>query len=1323
MKKLLKGALTLAIATIVGIPQLQAAGNSNYSIQVKNYRFDKEYQNPTTRKGLAYTYGKAEYTNSEWIYQEKSYGYTTPFTANYYDPYNRTTTNNKTCYVKQFGVSKGVVYWIDPTKNVINYWNTIDGTSGSFTPTMTYKGKTYSFKGSDTGYGSITNDWNGNLVHVWNGYQGDGHDINTTPYGFAVYKAPDTYGTRITTAPVLSDMTDTYLEHTLRDGKEYNWTYTTTPHPNYLRDANTYKGSSNMGNLVADGVASKNPLNGTNIAVDFITASGNLYDKVNGMVLNSTYQGGYWGGQVWFAYGHIVTGSMFADGAYANWFINYRVTKDRTIAQIPNGGSYGDGLLYYSREFVFQEVGGSDQEYNGSGTNLESSYNWNEYYYTSPHRAMYQTVQDGLVSHINNTVIYPRGSTGGSDGSVAPDVTMLKGYKVIANNLWKTADLSNGYRNGSIDINVVGGGPSTTDNRIGYAFAYNLSENFSPVQNSSENVWLEFERVNDNVLALYAYSPKQGFSKFFVTAVRKNNAISGVSVTQHNSINNLTPQAKITWTAQPYDRENLHRYNIYYKAYNTATGAVIGESGVTVDNATWKLATVDANGNPKPVDIGTSTTGTFYHNTPIGVDANGKKYQITYKYLIVPVYDGSDHMGQETETGTITPSIPRATVKGNLYQVTDKGGPNGETRYGFSVRLDPYFDANAVGATSAKRFVITSAGGEDGQNALKEATSVTLADGTPLTPIYSASFTEIGGNDPTIVAQYTLDIPVTVGTDGKLPSIIWHNVNPTKTFQVGLHVEYTPYADFVAQNPTPATLTVPNATLSLTEASIHPLVGDYSSLQNNDILPLGAQRRVGSNEVTNPVTLSNANTLGTKGSAINPLLVTDEVLENWSVKYRYNIFKDGGFMVAYDLDASDEAGGATYYSNSNKVMFDIVGLPIEREAWTIHDKMGLDDAQKAANENITKYGYNTSTVNKAYTAHIDVTYTRKDNDKITTVRGGQQDASSPIVFSDAVKDGAIFPNLGVEFGSQFVALKRDNPHWDENCAENDGYFSVYYDAVAQWSWNEYNDDLNRYVGYHAVTSTNCVGHYVNNTNAWIPYYAPSVLSDNYVEQTNISLGKAGNFTDNYNGAVVPLVMVGIGYDGSAKTNWSALAAKERTLPMQVHYVWGGNRELTNEQTDRESTSTKMLMTADYPIIESIYGATIIHNAVAAINDDEDSYYTLIEETNAGVTRMNMISSENHSGVYVDYVTTLTGVEGILVNAAGGVKLYPNPVGSTFTLQAPMAMGEVRIFTTDGQLVKVVKDINDTMVSINVDELPQGMYIVSTLGVAKMMIKK
>ena len=384
--------------------------------------------------------------------------------------------------------------------------------------------------------------------------------------------------------------------------------------------------------------------------------------------------------------------------------------------------------------------------------------------------------------------------------------------------------------------------------------------------------------------------------------------------------------------------------------------------------------------------------------------------------------------------------------------------------------------------------------------------------------------------------------------------------------------------------------------------------------------------------------------------------------------------------------------------------------------------MELDDAQKATNDNLTKYEYNKSTAEHQYTAHVDVIYTRKDDSNIEAQVFGENVASSPIVFSEELKNGNVFSKLGDIFGSQYVVVRRDDTHWDASHPSDEehnwGYFPIYYDAVAQWKWSDFTTGLNHYVGFHAVTKMNCVGHVVDKTGDWIPYYAPGVLSDYWVEKTNATLGKDGNYTDNYDGQVEPLVMKGIGYDHEVKNDWSALAAEAKTLPMQVHYVWGGDRALTNEKSDRESTSTKVLMTADYPIIESTNGATIIHD-----NTFDGSYYSLIPETNGGETRMNMVSAENHSGVYADYIAVVTGVEGIITDACGGIKIYPNPVGSTFTVQAPMAMNVVKIFSMDGQLVKEVKGVNATTATINVDELPQGMYIVNTLGIAKLMIKQ
>ncbi|MBQ7855115.1 MAG: T9SS type A sorting domain-containing protein [Muribaculaceae bacterium] len=1400
MKKLLKGALSLALIAAVGTPQINAS-TPTYQIEVKS----KKYSKQTTKKlyGLVYTEAYTGYGDANWPLVECY----TPFVeAN--DAFIATdgSGTTKKFLIRQFGVSMGVVYWINPTQNVIHYWNTFTGEVGTDTPEKGLRGSAtpskhkglnyacgdipgqtgfaYPFSGAQTGVGSVTQDWGGNIIHQWNNVSGA--NINTPTQGFAVYRAPEKYGQLIDFEPRLSDMTTQTMPYKRRkigsDGKligtttaASNYSDDTTPNPNWVGNQVNWNVNEYYHAWSSDVAGSvKKP-------VDFLGASGYLFD--NAADVPSEYFRGNWGGQIFFTYGGITYGSMFADGQYANWYLNYdlyansrpidNVEMTQVDYSVTVGGVTTSGKKYkpgaysmstYPREYMFREY--SPLEYfwilpvTGSFEMVtKPTYKWTfdpRYYETS----------DGTINSAKNVVPYlPTHErylytmSRGYDGMNVPEVDSIKGNRVLIHNMWlqywpeNVAFVKNGktfnMRDGQIQIrtcpysgsftlngtnadgspNQWPGKPNHAYAQVGYGYGYNkqtndyvnvLGTNFTAT-NTSVNCWNELERVNDNVLALYTNVPGKGFSKYYITAVEQDNPVTIKGVTQKMDVNNNIINT-ISWTPQEHDRGTIHRYQVYYRVKKS--GASVYEKAETIDGATqypWTLAGVTEYEGKYA-----GQTFTFDHNAPYGGTNINNFYDRVYEYMVMPIYDASSHFGTESSIVTKTSAVPDCYLTGTFKQVTDNGGPNGETRYSFNVQLDPTIMAGTPSITTLSRMIIEPLDATTAAE-LKKATSITTSAGTATAKDGSTTFTANGASVTTSNNYYVEVTGFTVGADGKLPSIVWHNVDPDMTYKIKVYVEDTPTAFVLPSGEISTTLVVPCPTLSLTEVSVYPLLGDYSSIQNDDLLPLGAQRRVGSKEVTNPVTLSNANTIGTKGSAINPLLVTDEVMENWSVQYRYNIMFsesiEGRNYMAYDLEPSNTTAGTTYYSNSKKVIFDIVGLPVERTAWDTHTKMGLDDAQKATNDNLTKYGYNTATTNHNYTAHIDVTYTRKDNGEIKAVVMGENIASSPLVYSEGLKNGSVFPNLGVNFGSQFVALKRDNIHWDENCAENEGYFSVYYDAVAQWSWGDYIDNLNRYVGYHAVTSTNCVGHYVNNSTTWIPYYAPSVLSDYYVEQTNISLGKAGNFTDNYNGEVEPLVMYGIGYDGSAKTNWSALAAKERKLPMQVHYVWGGNRELTNVLTDRESTSTKMLMTADYPIIESIYGATIIHNAVAAINDDEDSYYTLIEETNAGVTRMNMISSENHSGVYVDYVTTLTGVEGILVNAAGGVKLYPNPVGSTFTLQAPMAMGEVKIFTMDGQLVKVVKDINDTMVSINVDELPQGMYIVNTLGVAKMMIKE
>ena len=250
-----------------------------------------------------------------------------------------------------------------------------------------------------------------------------------------------------------------------------------------------------------------------------------------------------------------------------------------------------------------------------------------------------------------------------------------------------------------------------------------------------------------------------------------------------------------------------------------------------------------------------------------------------------------------------------------------------------------------------------------------------------------------------------------------------------------------------------------------------------------------------------------------------------------------------------------------------------------------------------------------------------------------------------------------------------------------------------------FNWDEYSS-LNRYMGYYGASKAVCYGHYENpehNPNTWVQYHAGSILTDDQVNSLNGSNAALTNGT--------------IGYDGT--NNWSALAIQNNQVPMLIHYVHGANTPLASTEEAVSKIKFDVTLTAEYPIVN--YSNL---NAGIMIAEDPATYDIPLDAGSMNV----MTVPTQLSDMYVNTASVTTGVEGIITNACGGWQLYPNPVGSFVTIEAPMLINDVKIFSMDGQLVKVVKGVKDTTVKINVEELPQGVYIVNTLGVAKMMIK-
>ncbi|MBE6317759.1 MAG: T9SS type A sorting domain-containing protein [Bacteroidales bacterium] len=1372
MKKLLKGVLSLAIAAAVGTPQMQAA--NDYRIEVKNYTYSKQ-----TRDGL---YG-VTYTEDDNTYTDRYW----PLVEGYLPYYQSNGSYNIARHqmVRQFGVSMGVVYWINPAENYIYWWNTVTGENGKTRPTKSYgvgyadginnPNFDFEFLGAETGSGAMSHDWYGNLVHMWNdGLNGWGTTAGTHfVQGYAVYKSPTEYGQLMDFIPKLSKMNDTgranypfYQRQVtgstsgvgtlggtqgVYDLNYYNYYPSTsnTPNPNY--PANKITWGNNWHRHKADTSIPKQP-------TDFMGVSGNLWGK--GVLQGATqsenfgkseYTCGWSTGQVFHARNDIAFGNMFADGQYTNWYLNYRLTATNptvnTIA--PNGywaQAYDDAgnalankyvpvaaaFTNYPTEYLFRETDmleyfwsvpqGGLTEYD---INDRGGYKWNGYVY-----GLYTNAVD-FYSYCTWTQSRP------SDAMSAPEVDSIKGTRVMIHNLWlqftpgedtgneskrngsymiRSAKYADSYGNNPMSTTsdpVFTGNPTHTYGFHGYGYGYNKTPNDPETFiNTGVNCWSELERVNDNVLALYTHVPGQGFSKSFITAVKPNNAVSSLKVAQSWNADG-EPVHTLTWTPQAYDRATMHTYEVWYRKKKGSTY----EDTKTIDGASrnvWMLAgkahvkyngatdsTTTSSGNKS----GVKPNKTFYNSytaesckfefvAPRGNNGDGTKYERTYEYMVIPVYDRSAHRGTEATTSIVTAPAP-SKIYGNLYQVTDKNA-NGETLYGFSIRLDPYFLPGALGSTEAKRLIITSAGGLEGSNKLKDAVSVTLADGTPLTPQEGITFQSTSSGGTTTHGAYALSIDIAgkVGADGKLPSIIWHNVNPTLEFQLAAHIESTSDVQYSGTGNLSTTLYVPVPTLSLPDATIQKIGTKCASFATDEDFPIGTFRKKGSTEATDPVSMENANYVGTMGGKMSPLFVTDEVMgtpnaentkyENteWEIAYSFHLENpDSSFYYKQDL-YGQIGTGFQYYSNENTINVDYGCLPVG------YDLVSAGDGRY-------RKVYNAAKTPKNYKAYVTVAYRRGELEVIDT----------SAIEEFVVNLANPFPGLN-NVQSTSALFYQGETHYD---ATFSGYYKHYYNAAIQWQWG-YTDDLNKYIGYHATSKFNCVGHDEMVTDesgsymAWVPYYPGSVLTDAQVSTLNTR----------YKGELLR------GLYGEDEGDWSTLASSKNTMPMNVHYVYASTEPLT--QSNFSQATMDIELTTEYPLIVSKDAIPEAKSADSAkyrvgnlyINESHEAY---------SYNTMDVITvATPYIGYQANNFVT-TGIEGILVDALGGVKIYPNPVDGEFKLQAPMTISNVKIFSVDGQLVKEVNPEADTTVTINVEDLPEGLYIVNTLGMSKIMIKK
>lgn len=761
--------------------------------------------------------------------------------------------------------------------------------------------------------------------------------------------------------------------------------------------------------------------------------------------------------------------------------------------------------------------------------------------------------------------------------------------------------------------------------------------------------------------------------------------------------------AKITWIG------DAGQYKVYYQTMRRDA------SGNRVeDNSTW-------------VEAGTatiasgSTSGSFTHKNL----AHGGDYDRIYNYKVANYYSTPNYVGTYKAISgkgrTITSAAPHNPVNVTLSQPTEV--KDGVTLYSFDVKLDLAPNTDVFNAslrddndelpTMTKYVIVVDEATAKVLNAASNVSEVGRFYRGP------ATMTANNCNHYVINDWYmVVDIDDVTPSDDlskATKSLTWKNVNPLHSFQPQVYASAVRTFNFTATdasipgNPdaNALTMTLPSPQWISTQddgsVGVVTLEGDYSSLVTTDDYPMGTFRKVGDIEnPTNPVAITRANYIGSLGAMLQPLAVTDDIMgtrnangvyENatWNIAYTFKLYEKNGEewtlireAQKYDQQSTD-ANVNSLYSNTSGLSFDITGMPVGA------DEVASPDGRKRLVYNPQK--------NKEYKLVVETNYRRYINGEQVHAVGVSENLIT-------INPTFAAPSIIAAKSPGFLFMETAT-HWDENCTTNSGYYKYYYDAAVDIAWNAFNDNLARYMGFHATPKFNCAGHYEDKISTeWTPYYAASVLTDSQVESYNIR--KATSSED---------VLTTLGYSG--KEDWSALATEENHLPLKVHYVWAGNDRIS-VTGDAEFGFE---LSANYPIV-SVETPEFKINQYPQSGAYEFALVNPLSRSTSGY-ELQMITTVNkdYKALVMDGIieTPTTGVENVGVGN-GALRLYPNPANSVVTLQAPITITDVKIFTVDGQLMKEF-DADDTKVKINVSDLPTGVYIVHAAGSTTRLIKR
>lgn len=1047
-------------------------------------------------------------------------------------------------------------------------------------------------------------------------------------------------------------------------------------------------------------------------------SSSNKYKRTNRLEVN--------GGKVYVA--------NYANSTYKGIWVYDPTASTATATSVESTPLYERGIGFYgtgSSRKAFVTTDGSLRRYD-----IGTSSSWAQSGYAANYDGVMINGDGDVITTANGIIVSQHRFKGNNTASVpafavfdhnlnlittSGDVSNLNGSQCGGMALSpdnKTFAIVDAYtENSPADINVQVYNLTWSGSTPTFTYQYSI-----PLSGTQQVDQMEFDHAGN----LYIASQQKGLLKYAVKTsarVTTTNALSSYTITglgrdvapsnvvairkcygEGSNTTAGTVDADITWTGEAGE------YKVYYQTMRRDA------SGNRVeDNSTW-------------VEAGTatiasgSTSGTFIHKNL----AHGGDYDRIYNYKVANYYPAANYASELKSKAisgkgrTITSAAPHNPVNVTLSQPTEV--KDGVTLYSFDVKLDLAPNTDVFNASlrddndelpTMTKYVIV----------VDEATAKVLNAASNVSEVgrfYQGPATMTANNCNHYVINdwyMVVDIDDVTPSDDlskATKSLIWKNVNPLHSFQPQVYASAVRTFNFTATdasipgNPdaNALTMTLPSPQWISNQdngsVGVVTLEGDYSSLVTTDDYPMGTFRKVGDIEnPTNPVAITRANYIGSLGAMLQPLAVTDDIMgtrnangvyENatWNIAYTFKLYEKNGEewtlireAQKYDQQSTD-ANVNSLYSNTSGLSFDITGMPVGA------DEVASPDGRKRLVYNPQK--------NKEYKLVVETNYRRYINGEQVHAVGVSENLIT-------INPTFAAPSINATKSPGFLFMETTT-HWDENCTTNSGYYKYYYDAAVDIAWNDFNDNLVRYMGYHATPKFECVGHPDGSSSEWTPYYAASLLTD---EQVDIYNTRKGNSNE--------LVLTKLGYSG--KEDWSTMATEENHIPLKVHYVWAGNDKIA----DTGDAEFGFELSANYPIV-SVETPEFKINEYPQSGAYEFALVNPLSRSTSGY-ELQMITSVNkeYKTLVMDGIieTPTTGVENV-GTGNGALRLYPNPANSVVTLQAPITITDVKIFTVDGQLMKEF-DADDTKVKINVSDLPTGVYIVHAAGSTTRLIKR